>query len=177
MYDNYDNKGIDQLSNCIDLIRNNPTSRRIIMTAWNPLALKEMCLPPCHVQYQFYVDVNTNELSCHMYQRSADVFLGLPFNIASTALLTYIVAHITGKKVGDIVISLGDAHIYSNHVDQCKEQLKRKIGKLPELKIDPNIKTLDDVMDLLDADTDAILSKFKLDNYNPKPFIPFKVAV
>jgi thymidylate synthase len=116
--------GTDQLQECIDLIRKDPNSRRIFMSAWNPNQLNEMCLPPCHVSYQFYVNSN-NELSCQMYQRSADLFLGLPFNIASTALLTTMIAHITGKKLGKVHICIGDAHIYDEHLDAVREQLAR----------------------------------------------------
>jgi dihydrofolate reductase / thymidylate synthase len=116
-------QGVDQLQECIKLIREDPNSRRIFMSAWNPNQLNEMCLPPCHVSYQFYV--HNNELSCQMYQRSADLFLGLPFNIASTALLTTMIAHITQKIPGKIHICIGDAHLYDEHLDAVKEQLGR----------------------------------------------------
>ena len=169
MHDDYTGKGYDQFAECLRLIRENPTSRRIIMNAWNPCALKEMCLPPCHVQYQFYVDTDTDEISCHMYQRSADVFLGLPFNISSTALLTYIVANITGKKVGDIVISLGDAHIYSNHVEQCNTQLERIPREFPKLNI--NTKIDENKLDELKLDN------FILEDYKPYSTIKAKMAV
>lgn len=120
-----DAEGVDQLAECIRQIREDPTSRRIFMSGWNPQQLKEMCLPPCHVSYQFYVN-SENELSCMMYQRSGDMFLGVPFNIASVALLTHILAHITEKKVGSISIVIGDAHIYESHIDAVKLQLSRE---------------------------------------------------
>lgn len=134
---NYENQGVDQLQNCIDLIKNNPKSRRIFMTAWNPCQLDEMCLPPCHVSYQFYVS-NNNELSCCMYQRSGDLFLGIPFNIASTSILTYIIADLTGCKPGKISLVIGDAHIYDNHIDAVKKQLDRVPYSFPKLKIENN---------------------------------------
>lgn len=116
--------GIDQLQNCIDLIRNDPTSRRIFMSAWNPQQQREMCLPPCHVSYQFYVN-GEDELSCILYQRSGDMFLGVPFNIASTAFLVNILAHMTGKKPGFVSLCIGDAHIYESHLQAVEEQLSR----------------------------------------------------
>ena len=131
---NYENMGIDQLKNCIDLIKNNPTSRRIFMTAWNPCQLDEMVLPPCHVSYQFYVR-SDNKLDCQMYQRSGDLFLGVPFNIASTALLTSLIAKVTNKIPGKIIIVLGDAHIYNDHIEQIKIQLTRKPYEFPLLNI------------------------------------------
>lgn len=118
-------EGVDQLQTCIDLIRDCPQSRRIFMSAWNPLQLDEMCLPPCHISYQFHVDEETNELSCMMYQRSGDLFLGIPFNIASVALLVYLIAHHTGRVPGSISIVIGDAHIYETHVDAVRKQLAR----------------------------------------------------
>lgn len=139
----YTGVGIDQLQNCIDLIRSDPTSRRIYMTAWNPVRLKEMCLPPCHVSYQFYVE--EGKLSCMMYQRSGDMFLGVPFNIASTALLTYMMAHITGLKTGEITIVIGDAHIYECHVDAVKEQLSRTPLPFPKLSFKREINNIDDI--------------------------------
>ena len=146
---NYENKGIDQLKNCIELIKNNPTSRRIFMTAWNPCQINEMVLPPCHVSYQFYVR-DENKLDCQMYQRSGDLFLGVPFNIASTALLTSLIAKVTNKIPGKIIIILGDAHIYNNHIEQIKLQLKRKPYEFPTLnikKINENINdySVDDI--------------------------------
>jgi dihydrofolate reductase/thymidylate synthase len=116
MHTDYTGQGVDQLADCIDKIKNNPEDRRILLSAWNPSALSEMALPPCHMMCQFYVDTDKNELSCHMYQRSADMGLGVPFNIASYALLTHLVAQATGRQPGDLVHTLGDAHVYLNHV-------------------------------------------------------------
>lgn len=116
--------GVDQLQNCIDLIRTDPTSRRIFMSAWNPVQLDEMCLPPCHVSYQFYVN-KEDEISCILYQRSGDMFLGVPFNIASTAFLVNIIAHMTGKKPGFVSLCIGDAHVYASHVEAVNEQMTR----------------------------------------------------
>ena len=124
---------IDQISNAIDQIKNNPLSRRIIVSAWNVGQLDEMNLPPCHILFQFYV--NDGKLSCQLYQRSADIFLGVPFNIASYALLTMMMAQVTGLKPGDFVHTLGDAHIYNNHIEQVKLQLTREPYRLPQMKI------------------------------------------
>ena len=140
---NYVNTGIDQLKICVDLIKNNPTSRRIFMTAWNPCQLNEMVLPPCHVSYQFYVR-SDNKLDCQMYQRSGDLFLGVPFNIASTALLTSLIAKVTNKIPGKIIIILGDAHIYDNHIDQIKIQLDRQPYEFPTLNIKKYFENLND---------------------------------
>ena len=133
---NYNGQGIDQLQNCIDLINHNPTSRRIFMSAWNPEQLDQMCLPPCHVSYQFYVH-NNNELSCNMYQRSGDMFLGVPFNIASTACLVYMIAHLTNKTPGKILITIGDAHIYKSHIPSVCKQLENSehLYDFPKLHI------------------------------------------
>ena len=130
----YSNQGIDQLQNCIDLIKNDPYSRRIFMTAWNPVQLKVMVLPPCNVSYQFYVSKD-KKLSCQMYQRSGDMFLGVPFNIASTSLLVQIIAKMTNLQAGKVNIVIGDAHIYDNHVSEIQEQLKRKPYPLPIVNI------------------------------------------
>ena len=138
-------KEIDQLKNLIEGIKNDPNGRRHILTAWNPGELDQMALPPCHVLCQFYVNKN-KELSCHMYQRSVDVFLGLPFNIASYALLTHLIAQVCGLSVAELVISTGDTHIYTNHVEQVKEQLSREPLPLPTLKINQAIKNIDDFM-------------------------------
>mmetsp|Transcript_32809 Transcript_32809/g.79761 ORF Transcript_32809/g.79761 Transcript_32809/m.79761 type:complete len:573 (+) Transcript_32809:191-1909(+) len=144
MHSTYDGQGVDQLMECIDKIKNNPEDRRIIMTAWNPMALSDMALPPCHLLCQFYVDTEKNEVSCHMYQRSADMGLGVPFNIASYALLTYLVAQVTGRKPGDLVHSLGDAHVYLNHIEPLKEQLKRTPRAFPRLYLNPDKKNIDE---------------------------------
>lgn len=146
MHADYTGKGVDQLAQCIDTIKNNPEDRRILLSAWNPAALDKMALPPCHLLCQFYVDTSRNEVSCHMYQRSADMGLGVPFNIASYALLTHLVAHVTGRKPGDLVHTLGDAHVYTNHIEPLKEQLKRKPRAFPKIFIDDpdGTKTIDD---------------------------------
>ena len=141
-------QNLDQLHDLIEGIKEDPYSRRHIMTAWNPGELELMSLPPCHILSQFYV--NNGKLSCHMYQRSADMFLGMPFNIASYALLTHMIAQACNLDVGDLIISVGDAHIYSNHFDQVKEQLSRELLPLPTLQLNPSIQmithfTMDDV--------------------------------
>ena len=146
---NIERAEIDQLDNLIKGLMNDPNGRRHILTAWNPGELDQMALPPCHVMSQFYVNKN-KELSCHMYQRSVDVFLGLPFNIASYALLTHLLAQVCGLKVGELIISTGDTHIYSNHVEQVKEQLSRTPLVLPTLFTNPPILditkfTMDDI--------------------------------
>lgn len=146
---NIERAEIDQLDNLIKGLMNDPNGRRHILTAWNPGELDQMALPPCHVMSQFYVNKN-KELSCHMYQRSVDVFLGLPFNIASYALLTHLLAQVCGLKVGELIISTGDTHIYSNHVEQVKEQLSRTPLTLPTLFTNPPILditkfTMDDI--------------------------------
>lgn len=149
MHADYTGQGVDQLAECIDKIKNNPEDRRILMSAWNPAALDEMALPPCHLLCQFYVDTTRNEVSCHMYQRSADMGLGVPFNIASYALLTHLVAHVTGRKPGELVHTLGDAHVYLNHIEPLQEQLDRTPRAFPKIFIDDNAdsdnpKTIDD---------------------------------
>ena len=133
--------GIDQIKNLIEGLKNNPNSRRHILSAWNVGELDEMALPPCHVMSQYYVSKN-GELSCHMYQRSVDVFLGLPFNIASYALLTHMLAQVCDLKVGELIISTGDTHIYKDHIDQVNEQLRREMYKQPTLWLNPNIKDI-----------------------------------
>jgi thymidylate synthase len=133
---------IDQVKNLIDGLKNEPHSRRHILSAWNVSEFDEMALPPCHVMSQYYVNKN-NELSCHMYQRSVDVFLGLPFNIASYALLTNMLAQVCGLKVGELVISTGDTHVYNDHIEQVKEQLSRTEYVLPKLYLNPDIKDID----------------------------------
>ncbi|MEK7264753.1 MAG: thymidylate synthase, partial [Pseudomonadota bacterium] len=133
---------IDQLSWVIDELKKNPSSRRLVVSAWNPAEIADMALPPCHCLFQFFV--SKGRLSCQLYQRSADVFLGVPFNIASYALLTQMVAQTAGLKPGDFVHTLGDAHLYHNHFDQAKEQLSRQPGQLPRLQLNPDIKSIFD---------------------------------
>lgn len=170
MHADYTGQGVDQLAECIDKIKNNPEDRRILMSAWNPSALDEMALPPCHLLCQFYVDTTKNEVSCHMYQRSADMGLGVPFNIASYALLTHLVAHVTGRKAGDLVHTLGDAHVYLNHIEPLKEQLERTPRAFPKLFIDD------------DADTPKTIDDFSYQDlhvvgYHPFEKISMKMAV
>ena len=157
--------GVDQLQNVIDQIKNNPDSRRIIINAWNPAQLDKMALPPCHAFVQFYV--NDGKLSCQLYQRSADVFLGVPFNIASYSLLTYMIAHVTGLKPGDFIHTTGDTHIYSNHFEQVKEQLSRQPKALPKIKLNENVKSIFDFK----------FEDIELLDYDPHPLIKGAVAV
>ncbi|KAL2778236.1 thymidylate synthase isoform 3 [Daubentonia madagascariensis] len=161
----YSGQGVDQLQKVIDTIKTNPDDRRIIMCAWNPKDLPLMALPPCHALCQFYV-VN-GELSCQLYQRSGDMGLGVPFNIASYALLTYMIAHITGLKPGDFVHTLGDAHIYLNHIEPLKVQLQREPRPFPKLKILRKVETIDDFK----------AEDFKIEGYNPHPTIKMEMAV
>jgi thymidylate synthase len=158
-------RGVDQLSKLIDGIKADPNGRRHIITAWNVDELDQMALPPCHVLSQFYV--SKGKLSCHMYQRSCDVFLGLPFNIASYALLTHLIARECELDVGELIISLGDTHIYTNHVDQVKEQLTREEYPLPTLWLNPNIKKV----------TDFTMETIDLDNYKSHGAIKAEMAV
>tara|TARA_Y100001958_G_C21212995_1_gene538571 strand:- start:408 stop:1892 length:1485 start_codon:yes stop_codon:yes gene_type:complete len=143
--DNYDNKGIDQLKNIINLIKNEPNSRRIILNSWNASDLDKMALPPCHVMCQFYVNQENNTLDCQLYQRSGDMFLGVPFNIASYSFLTCIIAKITGYKPGRLIHILGDAHIYESHIDAVKTQLNRIPYEFPELVIDDECTDIDNL--------------------------------
>lgn len=163
-----DFNGVDQLAQLIDDINSNPYSRRHILTAWNPSQLNMMALPPCHVLSQFYVN-NAGELSCQLYQRSCDLFLGAPFNIASYALLTHIIARLTNTTPGILIYTLGDAHIYANHLEAVEEQLSREPRPLPALVM-PEFKTLNDVLA-------CRVSDFKLENYNPYPTIKAEMAV
>jgi len=156
---------IDQISNLVQEIKANPFSRRLIVSAWNPSDLPKMALPPCHTLMQFYV--NDGKLSCQLYQRSADIFLGVPFNIASYALLTMMIAQVTGLKPGEFVHTMGDAHLYSNHIDQAIEQLKRTPYKLPQMTLNPDIKSL----------FDFSFDDFKLEGYECHPHIKAAVAI
>lgn len=156
---------IDQIKEVLETIKNNPDSRRIIVSAWNVADIPNMKLPPCHAFFQFYVA--DGKLSLQLYQRSADIFLGVPFNIASYALLLLMMAQVTGLKAGDFVHTLGDAHIYTNHLEQVKTQLSRDIRQLPTMKINPEINSIFDFK----------FSDFELINYNPHPHIKGEVAV
>jgi len=156
---------VDQLAELIENIKNNPGSRRLIVNAWNPPLIPQMALPPCHMMFQFYV--NDGKLSCQLYQRSADTFLGIPFNIASYALLTMMIAKVTDLEPGDFVHTLGDAHIYNDHLKQVDLQLSRKPKKLPIMSINPNVKNIEDFK----------YSDFELKGYDPHPLIKGKVSV
>ncbi|MEI5988540.1 thymidylate synthase [Enterococcus crotali] len=156
---------IDQLKNVIEMIKKTPDSRRLIVSAWNPEDIPTMALPPCHTMFQFYV--NDGKLSCQLYQRSGDVFLGVPFNIASYALLTHLIAHETGLEVGDFVHTLGDAHLYTNHIDQMNEQLSREIRSFPTLKLNQDKKSV----------FDFEMEDIAIEGYEPHPAIKAPIAV
>lgn len=156
---------IDQLKNLIEGIKLNPHSRRHIITAWNPSDVDKMALPPCHAMFQFYVD--NGKLSCQLYQRSADVFLGVPFNIASYSLLTMMIAQVCNLEPGEFIHTFGDAHIYTNHFEQVELQLSREVRKLPVMKIDKSIKDINDFR----------FHHFALEGYNPHPAIKAPIAV
>ncbi len=158
-------KHIDQITQVVEALKNNPDSRRIIVSAWNVGEIEQMALPPCHAFFQFYVA--DGKLSCQLYQRSADIFLGVPFNIASYALLTMMMAQVCDLEVGDFVHTLGDAHIYTNHFEQTELQLSRDCKKLPTMKINPEVKSI----------FDFTINDFELVNYEPHPHIKGKVAV
>ena len=160
-----DGRTIDQISNLINTIKNNPDSRRLIVSAWNVGEIDQMKLPPCHCFFQFYVA--NNKLSCQLYQRSADIFLGVPFNIASYALLTLMIAQVTDLTPGEFVHTLGDAHIYSNHIEQVHQQLSRDVKDLPIMRINPHVK---DIFTFKYED-------FEILNYDPHPLIKAPVAV
>jgi len=175
---NWNSEGIDQIEMVIDSLKTNPDSRRMLVSAWNPSVLPDAtfsfaenvknnkaALPPCHAFFQFYVA--DNKLSCQLYQRSADVFLGVPFNIASYALLTMMVAQVCGYEAGDFIHSFGDVHIYSNHQEQIKEQLSRTPKPLPIMKLNPEVKNI----------FDFTYEDFELLNYDPHPLIKGKVAI
>lgn len=160
-----DGRSIHQLRDVVSQIRSNPDSRRLIVSAWNPGELNQMALPPCHAFFQFYV--SEGRLSCQLYQRSADLFLGVPFNIASYALLTLMVAQVTGLRPGEFIHTLGDAHIYSNHVDQVRTQLSREPRPLPGLQLNPERRELEEF----------VHEDFQLVGYDPHPSIKAPVAV
>jgi thymidylate synthase len=156
---------IDQLGDVVKRIQKTPDSRRLLVTAWNPADVDKMALPPCHCLFQFYVA--GGKLSCQLYQRSADIFLGVPFNIASYAMLTHMIAHVTGLQVGEFVHTLGDAHLYLNHLEQTELQLARKPHELPQLRFKRDVKALDDFQ----------YEDFEILNYNPDAAISAPVAV
>ena len=175
---NWNSEGIDQIKDLIDQIKINPNSRRMIVSAWNPSVLPDTsksftenvkngkaALPPCHAFFQFYV--SEGKLSCQLYQRSADTFLGVPFNIASYALFTMMIAQVTNLQPGDFVHTFGDVHLYNNHIDQANEQLSRDIRPLPQMKINPNVKEI----------TAFTFEDFELINYNPHPHIKAAVSI
>jgi thymidylate synthase len=166
---------VDQIDNLISQIKRNPNSRRLIVSAWNPAEIEKMALPPCHVLFQFYVSTAADssdgeqrgELSCQLYQRSADLFLGVPFNIASYALLTMMVAQVVDLTPGDFVHTFGDLHLYNNHLEQAREQLTREYRPLPRMKLNPRIKNIHDFK----------FEDFELIDYNPHPSIKARIAV
>lgn len=160
-YADYTDMGIDQLAYVENLIKNDPTSRRIFMSAWNPKAIDRMALPPCHVSCQFYV--SQDGLCCHMYQRSADLFLGLPFNILSYGVLTHVLAHRAGIQAKELVISIGDAHVYDNHVEQIQEQITREPYAFPRLTLNDRVKTIDW--------SEMTINDFDLEGYQCHPAI------
>ena len=160
-----DGQHIDQITQVVNMIKNNPDSRRLIVSAWNVADINQMKLPPCHAFFQFYVA--DGKLSCQLYQRSADIFLGVPFNIASYALLMMMVAQVCDLQLGDFVHTLGDAHLYLNHIEQAKLQLSRELRPLPTLSINKNVKSI----------FDFTFDDFVLENYNPHPHIKAAVAV
>ena len=175
---NWNSDGVDQINELISQIRNNPNSRRMIVSAWNPSVLPDTsktfsenvsngkaALPPCHAFFQFYV--SDNKLSCQLYQRSADTFLGVPFNIASYALFTMMVAQVTDLEPGDFIHTFGDVHLYNNHIEQAKEQLSRDLRTLPTMKINPSVKNINDFK----------FEDFELQNYDPHPHIKAAVSI
>ncbi len=160
-----DGQAIDQIRGVVDMIRRNPESRRLLVSAWNPAEVDRMALPPCHVMFQFYVA--DGKLSCQLYQRSADVFLGVPFNIASYALLTMMIAQVTELEPGEFIHTFGDVHLYHNHFDQARSQLGRTPRPLPTMRLDPSVSDL----------FDFAYEHFTLVDYDPHPRIPAPVAV
>ena len=158
-------QSIDQIAAVVDEIADNPDSRRMIVSAWNVAELPNMALPPCHLLFQFYVA--NGRLSCQLYQRSADIFLGVPFNIASYALLTMMIAQVSGLQPGEFILVLGDAHLYHNHVQQAREQIRRAPRRLPRLQLDPSVRSIDDFR----------FEHFELLDYDPHPHIAAPVAV
>lgn len=164
-FEGADGKTVDQIADLVDGLKNDPDGRRHIVSAWNPVEVKDMALPPCHMMFQCYV-VN-GKLSLQMYQRSADMFLGVPFNIASYSLLTLMIAQVCGYEPGEFIHTFGDSHIYLNHFDQVKEQLAREPRELPQMKLNPNVKSI----------FDFTIDDFELVGYDPHPVIKAPVAV
>ena len=164
-WDTQDGREVDQLNEVIDQIKNRPNSRRLIVSAWNPSDVGSMALPPCHCLFQFYVF--DSKLSCQLYQRSADIFLGVPFNIASYSILTHMIANVCDLSVGDFVHTLGDAHIYKNHFKQADTQLLRKVKELPQIKFRKKFESINDFK----------FEDFEIINYNPHPNISAPIAV
>lgn len=162
-----DGSSVNQIDRVIEQIKNNPYSRRHIVTAWNAGELEEMALTPCHAMFQFYVDPEDGTLSCQLYQRSADLFLGVPFNIASYALLTMMIAQVCGLKAGEFIHTFGDLHIYTNHLEQVNLQLSRDFRPLPQMKINPAVKNIYDFK----------FEDFEVVGYDPHPFIKAPIAV
>ncbi len=160
-----DGKITDQITDVIEQIKTNPNSRRLIVNAWNVAEIPKMALPPCHLLFQFYV--SEGKLSCQLYQRSCDIFLGVPFNIASYALLTHMIAQVCGLQVGDFVHTLGDTHLYLNHLEQAKEQLLREPKSLPQLKLNPAVKNIDEFK----------YEDIEILNYDPHPAIKAPIAI
>lgn len=156
---------VDQIANVIEQIRTNPDSRRLLVNAWNVGEIEDMALPPCHFAFQFYVA--NGKLSCQLYQRSGDAFLGIPFNIASYSLLTHMIAHVTGLQVGEFIHTIGDAHIYTNHIEQVKTQLQREVRELPTLEITKQTGDIDEIT----------FEDFVISGYDPHPKLSGKVAV
>lgn len=161
----FKNDGVDQISSVIEMIKKNPNSRRLIVSGWNPKEADQVALPPCHTLFQFYVA--DGKLSCQLYQRSADIFLGVPFNIASYSLLTHMIAQVCGLNVGEFVHTLGDAHLYLNHLDQAKEQVSREPRALPQLKLNPARTSV----------FDFVFEDFEILNYDPHPAIKAPIAI
>ncbi len=158
---------VDQIARVVASIRNQPNSRRHIVSAWNPADVEDMALPPCHALFQFYVNETKGELSCQLYQRSADLFLGVPFNIASYALLTKMIAQVCGLQAKEFVHTFGDLHLYQNHLDQAREQLTREPRALPQMRMNPDVQEIDDF----------VYDDFELINYDPHPTIKAPIAV
>lgn len=170
-----DGSSLDQLKTVIDKIKKDPNDRRLIVTAWNPGEIDEMALPPCHMIFQFFV--TNGKLSLHMFQRSCDTFLGVPFNIASYALLLHLIAQMTGLIPDELILTLGDVHIYHDHFDAVKEQLAREPFPLPTLRLDPTIKSLEDIAIEMFLKPEDVTARISLENYQHHPPIKAKMAV